>query len=153
MKSGFSLIELLVVISIIGLVLAIVTSVVIQAREKGRQSACASNLQQIGNELKIYVQDNDGCWPDMVAWSTWHEKHPATCPNVPFVPKPTNLVDLQNYFRTHSGVRGYAYNTKLSCVFDNPDDVICRSRFDRSEERRVGKECVQPCRSRWSPYH
>ena len=24
---------------------------------------------------------------------------------------------------------------------------------NRSEERRVGKECVQPCRSRWSPYH
>src|SRR3546814_9424948 len=26
----------------------------------------------------------------------------------------------------------------------------CRS---RSEERRVGKECVSTCRSRWSPYH
>ena len=25
--------------------------------------------------------------------------------------------------------------------------------FARSEERRVGKECYQPCRSRWSPYH
>src|SRR3546814_17134195 len=24
---------------------------------------------------------------------------------------------------------------------------------ERSEERRVGKECVSPCRSRWSPYH
>ena len=24
---------------------------------------------------------------------------------------------------------------------------------DRSEERRVGKECDIPCRSRWSPYH
>src|SRR3546814_19011910 len=23
----------------------------------------------------------------------------------------------------------------------------------RSEERRVGKECVRSCRSRWSPYH
>src|SRR3546814_13434586 len=23
----------------------------------------------------------------------------------------------------------------------------------RSEERRVGKECVSPCRSRWWPYH
>src|SRR3546814_19356277 len=23
----------------------------------------------------------------------------------------------------------------------------------RSEERRVGNECVSPCRSRWSPYH
>src|SRR3546814_18836173 len=27
-------------------------------------------------------------------------------------------------------------------------------RYDlRSEERRVGKECVSTCRSRWSPYH
>ena len=24
---------------------------------------------------------------------------------------------------------------------------------ERSEERRVGKECIPPCRSRWSPYH
>ena len=27
------------------------------------------------------------------------------------------------------------------------------SEFWRSEERRVGKECIEPCRSRWSPYH
>src|SRR3546814_18250048 len=25
--------------------------------------------------------------------------------------------------------------------------------FYRSEERRVGKECVSTCRSRWAPYH
>src|SRR3546814_2316396 len=25
--------------------------------------------------------------------------------------------------------------------------------FGRSEERRVGKECVSTCSSRWSPYH
>src|SRR3546814_13977707 len=28
---------------------------------------------------------------------------------------------------------------------------LCRC--SRSEERRVGKECVSTCRSRWSPYH
>src|SRR3546814_13435541 len=28
-----------------------------------------------------------------------------------------------------------------------------RDREVRSEERRVGKECVSTCRSRWSPYH
>src|SRR3546814_2079610 len=48
------------------------------------------------------------------------------------------------------------------------DDVFLRARdatlaedrrvprstgHDRSEERRVGKECVSPCRSRWSPDH
>src|SRR3546814_20175659 len=27
------------------------------------------------------------------------------------------------------------------------------SESTRSEERRVGKECVSTCRSRWSPYH
>ena len=34
--------------------------------------------------------------------------------------------------------------------------VVPRSRvgiFCRSEERRVGKECLRQCRSRWSPYH
>src|SRR3546814_15222388 len=30
---------------------------------------------------------------------------------------------------------------------------IATSYFFRSEERRVGKECVSTCRSRWSPYH
>src|SRR3546814_6834502 len=31
--------------------------------------------------------------------------------------------------------------------------VAARIPEGRSEERRVGKECVSTCRSRWSPYH
>src|SRR3546814_5081367 len=34
----------------------------------------------------------------------------------------------------------------------NPNNMQ-HSSFSRSEERRVGKECVSTCRSRWSPYH
>src|SRR3546814_2378455 len=30
---------------------------------------------------------------------------------------------------------------------------IYSTMITRSEERRVGKECVSTCRSRWSPYH
>src|SRR3546814_1214815 len=30
---------------------------------------------------------------------------------------------------------------------------FCLALERRSEERRVGKECVSTCRSRWSPYH
>src|SRR3546814_13689247 len=30
---------------------------------------------------------------------------------------------------------------------------LSRQGQDRSEERRVGDECVSTCRSRWSPYH
>src|SRR3546814_13740208 len=31
--------------------------------------------------------------------------------------------------------------------------AVAQTRLGRSEERRVGKECVSTCRSRWSPYH
>src|SRR3546814_15935631 len=39
---------------------------------------------------------------------------------------------------------------KLFIVQARPATV--RSRTHRSEERRVGKECVSTCRSRWAPY-
>src|SRR3546814_9569402 len=32
-------------------------------------------------------------------------------------------------------------------------ESTCQSSAPRSEERRVGKECVSTCRSRWSPSH
>src|SRR3546814_19223965 len=33
------------------------------------------------------------------------------------------------------------------------EDIEGAKALDRSEERRVGKECVSTCRSRWSTYH
>src|SRR3546814_11048167 len=33
------------------------------------------------------------------------------------------------------------------------DSLTIETGGGRSEERRVGKECVSTCRSRWSPYH
>src|SRR3546814_12350220 len=33
------------------------------------------------------------------------------------------------------------------------DDLAGHHQSVRSDERRVGKECVRTCRSRWSPYH
>src|SRR3546814_1418428 len=47
---------------------------------------------------------------------------------------------------------------KSSLVVTSPisgiiSDVFAKIGSYRSEERRVGKECVSTCRSRWSPYH
>ena len=41
--------------------------------------------------------------------------------------------------------------TTMAMVIANEMNVNIRT--TRSEERRVGKECVSTCRSRWSPYH
>src|SRR3546814_7423706 len=38
-------------------------------------------------------------------------------------------------------------------VAHHPEHAIIGEVRGRSEERRVGKECVSTCRSRWSPYH
>src|SRR3546814_4031939 len=51
----------------------------------------------------------------------------------------------------------YLFSLLLRLRHCGPDDrhSYCpgKIRPDRSEERRVGKECVSTCRSRWSPYH
>ncbi len=58
-KKGFTLIELLVVIAIIAILAAILFPVFAKAREKARQSTCASNLKQMGTATLMYAQDYD----------------------------------------------------------------------------------------------
>jgi hypothetical protein len=57
------LIELLVVIAIIAILAAILFPVFAQAREKGRQAVCLSNLKQMALGMRMYVQDYDETFP------------------------------------------------------------------------------------------
>ena len=57
-RSGFTLVEILVVISIIAILAAILLPVFRGAQERAAQANCASNLQQIGMAVKSYYADN-----------------------------------------------------------------------------------------------
>lgn len=62
-KTGFTLTELLIVIAIIAILISILFPVMMSAREKARQAACASNIKQIGLAILQYVQDSDEVFP------------------------------------------------------------------------------------------
>ena len=62
-KRGFTLIELLVVIAIIAILAAIFFPVFAHARAKARQTACLSNMKQLGTGLTMYAQDWDETLP------------------------------------------------------------------------------------------
>ena len=65
--------------------------------------------------------------------------------------RPTLIWSLDNGGATRHRVEAAYLAGKLSW---NADYVLTVARDEvRSEERRVGKECFVPCRSRWSPYH
>lgn len=68
-RFGFTLIELLVVIAVVAIIAAILFPVFAKAREKARQTSCASNIRQLGLAVQQYVNDNDERMPHPI-WST-----------------------------------------------------------------------------------
>ncbi|OHB59692.1 MAG: hypothetical protein A2Y12_11555 [Planctomycetes bacterium GWF2_42_9] len=60
---GFTLVELLVVISIIALLLSILMPSLQKARESGKTIVCRSNLKQVFMAAILYGEDNDGIIP------------------------------------------------------------------------------------------
>ena len=63
-RGGFTLVELLVVISIIALLVAILLPALNKAREQAKLVSCMSNVRQVGLACITYAAENDGWYPE-----------------------------------------------------------------------------------------
>jgi prepilin-type N-terminal cleavage/methylation domain-containing protein len=61
--SGFTLVELLIVFTVLGVLLAILLPALGGARERSRTLLCQSRLAQWGHAFGLYAGDWDGLWP------------------------------------------------------------------------------------------
>src|SRR3546814_4799482 len=67
-------------------------------------------------------------------------------------PNPSLAIDAENV--AGSGPYRALGGAEVTATIELPIELGGkRSARNRSEERRVGKECVSTCRSRWSTYH
>lgn len=65
-RRAFTLVEVLVVITVIALLGAMLFPVMVEARARGYRTSCASNLRQIGQGLEMYRGDSDGRYPTTI---------------------------------------------------------------------------------------
>lgn len=80
--SGFTLLEILVILALISILVVILFPVFAQLQEKARQTVCASNLHQIDAAVRLYKADYDDYYP--YAIDNWTRNHHDYWSGFPF---------------------------------------------------------------------
>src|ERR1051325_8876298 len=82
LRHGFTLVEIMIVVLIIGILLAIAIPNFVRARNTSRGKACQANLKQIDSATEQYLMDNrTTTYPALSALSPNYLKTAPSCPS------------------------------------------------------------------------
>ena len=79
-RGGFTLVEIMIVVAIIGLLAAIAIPNFIKAREAAQNKACIANLKQIDGAKTLWALDGNTAAPSMSDLVPNYIKSTPTCP-------------------------------------------------------------------------
>lgn len=91
--AGFTLVEIVVVIAIVGVLAALLFTVFARVREGGRRTVCQSTLKQLALAVQQYTTDNDGRFPN----DYWHRQLFPYLKATAMIQCPTNAASYFNY--------------------------------------------------------
>lgn len=116
-RRGFTLIEVLIVISIVALLAALLFPVFERARESARGAVCLSNMRQVGMSLRMYLQDYDEVYPMNRFPDEAHPEGKCALDMGSSYPLSTSEESRINWRRV---VQSYIKNTQMTVCPSNP---------------------------------
>lgn len=90
--SGFSILELLVAITIMSVLVSIIVPVLQNARRKGKQIQCLNNMRQIGVALRLYQNEHKGKYPQVAPDATHNWQNALADPALGGVYMPSGML-------------------------------------------------------------
>jgi prepilin-type N-terminal cleavage/methylation domain-containing protein/prepilin-type processing-associated H-X9-DG protein len=158
MLTGFTLVELLVTLAIIGVLAALLLPALQKTKVKARQAWCASNLRQIGIAFHGFAHDHGGAFPQQVSTNSGGALELSRSPEPlwgQFVPSAAPFASLSNELGnprvlgcpavnrgpasfTQLNATNVGYLTTLSAILGDPLTSLAVDRnLDRRHTRMV----------------
>jgi prepilin-type N-terminal cleavage/methylation domain-containing protein/prepilin-type processing-associated H-X9-DG protein len=147
---GFTLVELLVVISIIGVLMSLTLPAINSAREAARRAVCVNNIRQVGLAMRDY-DANKKKFPGYAGNPTRNTSVTTVSWQIALLPNLGATGDYKNWEENNQALSVFGYREIFVCPSDPPDrpttpqtSYVINAGIDSADVRAAGLSFSNP---------